>query len=173
MPQRFTVRPTVDGLSALRSREAIRAIAIIEAPAIDDPARATPVHIPSDAPGMAIAGLLGFVGGQVPGMRRDIESTFTERCVILSPSTERKAEGSIVEGFDETYQNVPCRLGAKSGRERWLGNRPVEDGESMLTIAFDQNLSTSDRVRIGSTTYDVQDIGGSGLSKRVLLRGIV
>lgn len=122
---------------------------------------------------MTIEGLKNFVGGFESGMRKDIESTFTERCDILSPSTERKSEGSIIEGFNETYSDVPCRLGPRSGKEKWLGNRLAQDDESMLTIASDQNISTSDRVRIGQATYDVQDIGGSGLSKRILLRGIV
>lgn len=105
-------------------------------------------------------------------MRQSIESTFTERCSILSPSAQMKDDGSIGDGFDEVYQDVPCRLGPRSGKDKWLGNRPVEDGQAMLTVSFDQEIDTSDRVRIGVTVYDVQDIGGSGLSKRVLLRGI-
>ena len=122
---------------------------------------------------MTIEGLKPFIGGFEPDMRQTIESTFTEFCDILSPSTDRKDEGSLVEGFRQVYQAVPCRLGPRSGKEKWFGNRPIEDGQSMLTLAFDQEISTSDRVRISSIVYDIQDIGGSGLSKRVLLRGIV
>ena len=104
---------------------------------------------------------LGFSTAELAQIRADILALLPDTCSILELATVSDGAG----GFSETWGTVTggsaiaCRLDyRKEGREQITSAaiNPYHGG--LLSLAYDQTITTANRVEIGTNQYNVTGI---------------
>jgi head-tail adaptor len=93
--------------------------------------------------------------GLLAAMRAAQEDLLPDTCTIQSATAGQDAIGQPTRTWANRAIGVACRLGQRSERERWAGERPAAVGDWVLTVAHDQVIERSDRVIVGSRTFEV------------------
>lgn len=112
-----------------------------------------------------LAGMRATVAGGLPDLA-------TVKRLMLTPD----GQGGYSEAWSTVYESVPCRLkpagqGTRSGTEP--GGQWHVASAWTITLAYDQPLSTGERVIIGGETYlvlSVDDAGGERVMRQAYLR---
>tara|TARA_Y100000310_G_scaffold126272_3_gene125049 strand:+ start:7895 stop:8269 length:375 start_codon:yes stop_codon:yes gene_type:complete len=117
---------------------------------------------------------------EIARARASQEALFRDVVVISRHSSEADGYGGQIEDYRNIATGVKARLAViERGRgnidleER--GDRINEDSTRMLTLAFDQDILTRDRVEHDGVTYEVVGINDGNsyrTAKRVRLRRI-
>jgi len=108
---------------------------------------------------------------ELDDMRDVQEEALPDTCTIQTTG-QTNTKGSTAEAFTNTYTAVPCRL-APANRvvaERQVGAALAAVSDFMLTIAFDQTVTPTDRVVHDSVTYEVTAVANDKASWRTARR---
>jgi hypothetical protein len=113
--------------------------------------------------------------GELSELREVQELALPDTCTIQTTS-QTNAKGSVTVTPTNTYTNVPCRIAAVNPNvaEREIGAALAVVSAYVLTVAFDQVVSATDRVVHGGLTYEVtacpNGTGSWRTAKRVYLK---
>ena len=108
-------------------------------------------------------------------MRAAMKTAMPDTVSIQRESQEADGQGGFIASWAEVYQNIPARLASRGGSESTDAGRLDTQLDFTLTVAYDQPITSDDRVIHSSGTYEVQsvDTGKSWtLSKRCQMRQI-
>jgi hypothetical protein len=98
---------------------------------------------------------------EIAQLRADATASLPDTCDILRSTRQPDGRGGQVTVWAAIATAVPCRLAPASqgvGNEDMAGARLTAESDWMLTLAWDQVLTTQDRIRIGTEQYEVKGI---------------
>lgn len=101
--------------------------------------------------------------GLLAAMRAAQESLLPDTCTIQQATVGQDSIGAPTRTWTNRATGVACRLAQRSERERQAGERMASVGDWVLTVAHDQTIERSDRVVIGTRTFEVVGVN-SGTS---------
>jgi len=110
-------------------------------------------------------------------MREDLEAVaLPDTCNLLSSTDTVDGQGGITQTWGTAYAAVPCRIDALTAAEVVAGVQLKPFHSYILTVPYDQTVSTNYRVVVNSETFNVVsvDVGKSwALNTRVFLERVV
>lgn len=89
--------------------------------------------------------------------------------------TQNTTTGQKVISYANRNVNVKCRLDEETGNEQWIQNEKIYKGSHILFLVTGLTILKTDRVKIGTTYYDIlniADAGGQGHHTELVLQVI-
>ena len=113
---------------------------------------------------------------ELAAMRATVSGGLPELCTVKRLLLSPDGQGGYTEAWSTAYDNVPCRLkpagqGSRSGLQP--GGQWHVASAWTLTVAYDQPLSTGERVLFGGETYvvlSVDDAASERVHRQAYLR---
>lgn len=94
---------------------------------------------------------------QIASMRLVAEEALPDVCTIQRRQEVSDGGGGITTTWQDQQANVPCRLSPVGGGEVGLTGARIEDeATTLITVAWDVDVTERDRLLIEDVTYDVQ-----------------
>ena len=88
-------------------------------------------------------------------VRSQAEDAFDTTCTIQT-YIETNVKGSVSKAWSSTYTSIACRIAAlRQGREYATGQGLVSVAQFVLTVAWDQAITSGDRVIVFGDSYDI------------------
>jgi len=117
---------------------------------------------------------MGFLGTtELANLRSHMSATLPGTCTIQYVTNAASSIGSIEATWTSRGTAIACRLAPITARALGLTAEQVNEGRYwMLSLAYDQTVTVTDRVTIGDDTYQVLQVNAGEsevLLKRVLL----
>jgi head-tail adaptor len=94
---------------------------------------------------------------ELSAMRDAIEGLLPDTCYILSGTATADGQGGVTTSWGTTGTAI-CRLDMVEGREQLAGGAIQSYLKYMLSLPFDTSLLPTNRIAIGSSTYEVKSI---------------
>jgi head-tail adaptor len=88
-------------------------------------------------------------------MRQAVGELLPATCHILSLSQTSDGQGGFTDTWGTATANVSCRLDYKRGDERVFGATNQPYNGFVLSLPYDSTITAVNRVKIGSTQYNV------------------
>lgn len=119
----------------------------------------------------------GLSNRELEEMREAVEPLFPDVCNILTVTKAANGYGGITETWGTASSNVSCRLDAKSsagmsGKEGVAGLSLIPFQSMVISLVYDQALTTAQRIEHGGNTYNITGVN-SDVSWRVVKRASV
>ena len=101
----------------------------------------------------------------------DLTGVLADSCAVVRVTRTQTDSG----GWTETTTALPtqpCRIGPLGGRERIAGGKIAEESDLVMTLKYDADVRSDDRITHGGKTYEVVSIDDrtDRLVRRVYLR---
>lgn len=103
-----------------------------------------------------------LTAGELAQIRDDIEALMPDTCDILGVTMTSDGAGSWTEVWGTASASVPCRLDFKGyGREAVIAGATQPYKTGVVSMAYDQTITTENRLLISSVTYNVTGVNDS------------
>lgn len=104
-------------------------------------------------------------------LRADLTGVLADSCAVVRVTRTQTDSGGWTEATT-TQSAQPCRVGPLSGRERIAGGKIAEEADLVVTLAYDADIRSDDRITHGGKTYEVVSIDDrtDRLVRRVYVR---
>lgn len=104
-------------------------------------------------------------------LRADLTGVLADSCAVVRVTRTQTDSGGWTEATT-TQSAQPCRVGPLSGRERIAGGKIAEESDLVMTLKYDADIRSDDRVTHGGKTYEVVSIDDrtDRLVRRVYVR---
>lgn len=112
---------------------------------------------------------IGLSARELAQMRADIEELMPDTCDILEVAYTSDGEGGMTEAWGTATASVTCRLDYRSGTEKITGSAIQPYSKAVLSIPYDETLTTSNRVYANGYTFAVVSVN-AGQSWDVVTR---
>ena len=123
--------------------------------------------------------MTGLTAAELSTMRTSINELLPDTCNILTPTNVNDGQGGITTTWGTANASVTCRLDKRSGQEQ--GQEQVQGAgvkpytEWILTLPYDTTIANTQRVEVGSSTFNVISVDGDKsweASMRVILEKV-
>ena len=116
----------------------------------------------------------GLSAEELRQMRDDIEDLMPDTCSILSVAYTSDGQGGLAETWGTATGGtaVSCRIDFASGKEALASVAIQPFTRAMLSVPYDTNLTTDNRVVWGSYTFNVVSVN-LGQSWNVVRRAVL
>ena len=92
-------------------------------------------------------------------IREAIDDTLVDTCDILSVTQASDGAGGITDTWGTAYASVSCRLDFPNpGKESVASASYVPFKTGMVSMPYDQTVTTANRLLIGGETYDIKGV---------------
>jgi len=104
--------------------------------------------------------MTGLTAAELSTMRSTINELLPDTCNILTPTNVNDGQGGITTTWGTASASVACRLDKRSGQEQITGGAIRPYTEWMLTLPYDTTITSTQRVVVGSSTFNVISVDG-------------
>jgi head-tail adaptor len=98
---------------------------------------------------------MALTDSELTAMRDAIGQLLPQSCNILSVTLTPDGQGGNTETWGTASASVDCRLDVISGTEQVTGGGLQPYTKVMLSLPYDTDIDTDNRVELGSNTYAV------------------
>ncbi len=104
-------------------------------------------------------------------LRADLTGVLADSCAVVRVTRTQTDSGGWTDATT-TQSAQPCRVGPLSGRERIAGGKIAEEADLVVTLKYDADVRSDDRITHGGKTYEVVSIDDrtDRLVRRVYVR---
>lgn len=101
---------------------------------------------------------IGLTTAELTDMRVTVLDLMPDTCTIQSMSTTKNSIGEAVHSYSNRGTSIQCRLDPLKGHKEeygMFGGVLQTEGNFVLTVPYDQTVTTTDRVIVDGTTFEV------------------
>lgn len=101
---------------------------------------------------------IGLTSEELADMRVTVLDLMPDTCTIQSVSTTKNNIGEAVRSYSNRDTSIQCRLDPLKGHKEeygMFGGVLQSEGNFVLTVPYDQTMTTTDRVIVDGTTFEV------------------
>jgi len=96
---------------------------------------------------------------ELNAIREAIDDLFPDTCNILSVPQISDGAGGITDTWGTAYYSIPCRLDFPNpGKESQANASYVPFKNGVVSMGYSQTVTTSNRLKIGTETYDIKGV---------------
>ena len=101
---------------------------------------------------------IGLTSTELSDMRTTVLDLMPDTCTIQSVSTAKNDIGEAVRTYSNRGTSIQCRLDPLKGHKEeygMFGGVLQSEGNFVLTLPYNQTITTNDRVIVDGTTFEV------------------